>query len=184
MKNSFGLDYKGAGFFNAEQVNIEKLTVRNGDLEIINLPGNRVLNLENIQSEISAQSLLGPWRLEGKSNVNGYPSTFQISTGRYLAIEKSMRLRVDGERADLPYQFSLDGTVLEEDEALLWDGSFSFRAKTEEQLAAMVQRQEPLPINLQGLFEANSKTISVPDYRLAIGQTWTLMRLTARRSFS
>ncbi|MEM7069353.1 MAG: AsmA family protein [Pseudomonadota bacterium] len=85
---------------NPEQVNIEKLTVENGSIVLDGLAGGRTLNVSNIQGEISANSVLGPWRIAADAEIEGVSTVLKIQTGTFQDKEKSLRLKVDAVRED------------------------------------------------------------------------------------
>jgi len=69
---------------NPEQVNIEKLNIKNGSIFVTGLVGERSLQVDNIQGDVSAKSILGPWRIEADANI-GRISCFafcEITIGR------------------------------------------------------------------------------------------------------
>lgn len=150
-----------------EQVNIEKLTVQSGSLALTGIAGDRTITLENFDAELSAGSVLGPWRLEGAGDIDGVQSQLKLSTGTYQREAGSLRVKIDANRDDQPYRLLADGPVTLKEDVLSWRGGFDFipRSPTEEADAS----QQPLPIVADGQFELTPQRLEVSEYRLEIG---------------
>ena len=104
-------------------INIEKLTINNGSVLVTGLAGNRKLEFENIQGDLSARSILGPWRIDASADVEGIASELKISTGTYQQNAQSIRLKIEASRLDQPYKLLMDGPVKLEDQVLNWGGA-------------------------------------------------------------
>ncbi len=150
------------------RINIDKLVVENGSISIDGLAGGRRLNLENIQAEFSAKSLLGPWRIDANAMVEGTSSSFQIATGT-LQDTGAVRVKIEASRADQPYRLLLDGPVSLENEVLSWRGAFKVSPLPQAQIAAMEVQSAPLPVVSEGRFETTPETVKIPEYRLEVG---------------
>ncbi len=155
-----------------EQINIEKLTVQSGSLVLSGIAGTRTINLENFNAELSAGSVLGPWRLDGAGDIDGVRSQLKLSTGTYQREAGSMRLRVDARRDDHPYRLLADGPVTLKDEVLSWRGGFDLVPVTTPDPSSDgpgTDVSEALPVVVDGQFELTPKRLEVPEYRLEIG---------------
>ena len=151
-----------------EQVNIEKLNIQNGSILVEGLVGNRSLQVDDIQGELNAKSVLGPWRIDANATVEGFDSKIKIATGTFQD-DGSMRLKMDLNRVDRPYNLLLDGPVKLKDNALSWDGEFRVSPFVKSQIDGMDKPLEPLPVLATGRFEASPELVQIPEYRLEIG---------------
>lgn len=151
-----------------EQVNIEKLNIQNGSILVAGLVGNRSLQIENIQGNLNAKSIVGPWRIDADANVEGIESQIKIATGTFQE-DGSMRLKMDLNRKDRPYNLLLDGPIKLQDDALSWNGEFRISQFVKSQIEEMDIPIEPLPVFSTGNFEATPKQINIAEYRLEIG---------------
>lgn len=153
---------------NPQQVNIEKLNIKNGSILVNGLVGERSLQVENIQGDLSAQSIVGPWRIDVDADVEGIASQITVATGTFQD-DGSMRLKMDLSRNDQPYNLLLDGPVKLENNALSWNGEFRVSPFVKSQLDAMIKPVEPLPVLSSGSFQATPSLINISEYRLDIG---------------
>jgi len=151
-----------------ELVNIENLVVQNGSALVTGLIGGKSLRLENIQGDFQANSMLGPWRIDATADVDGIASEIRAATGT-LQDDGSMRLKLDLNRLDEPYQLTLDGPVRLEDEALSWAGNFRIMPFAPSRMDEMDEPREPLPVFSTGLFSATPKQVDIGEYRLEVG---------------
>ncbi len=153
---------------NPQQVNIEKLTIEKGSILVKGLVGDRSLQVENIQGDLNAKSILGPWRIDAAADVEGIASRIKIATGTFQD-DGAMRLKIDLSRNDQPYNLLLDGPVKLENDALSWNGEFRISPFVKSQLDEMIKPVEPLPVLSTGSFQATPSLINITEYRLDIG---------------
>ena len=145
-------------------VTLDDLKIRDGSISIDGLAGGRQFNLSDLRAEVSASSLLGPWRIDGDAVVEGVDSSFRISTGT-LQESGSLRLKIEATRADLPYRTLLDGPVELANGVLQWEGQFKASARQDtERFSA-----QPLPVRVDGKFLLTPNQVQVPEYRLEVG---------------
>src|SRR5690606_25066176 len=79
----------------ASNISIEKLTVTEGQVSIRHAASGRLHRLTEINTEMAARSLAGPWRLVGSMRVDGQHTSVVVNTGR--AADGGMRLRIQAE---------------------------------------------------------------------------------------
>ncbi len=154
---------------NPEQINIEKLSVENGSIIVDGLAGDRQLTFENIQGDLSARSVLGPWRIDASAEIDGNASDLKISTGTFQANERSVRLKIEATRRDQPYKLLMDGPVKLEKDVLNWGGQFHFAPYSQSRLAGFGSAAKPLPVHSDGVFSVTPKLVDIPEYRMEIG---------------
>ncbi len=153
---------------NPDQVKIEKLNVYGGAIFVTGLVGNRSFELENIQADLSAKSILGPWKIDADANVEGVPSQIKIASGIFQT-DGSMRLKMDLNRKDQPYNLLLDGPVKLQNNALSWNGEFRISPFAKAQVEEMSNQIEPLPVFSSGMFSATPQQVDIGEYRLEVG---------------
>ena len=68
--------------FNAGQISIEKLTITEGQVSLRHAGSGRTHRLTEINTEVSAKSLAGPWRMVGSMRFDGMRSAVTVNTGR------------------------------------------------------------------------------------------------------
>ncbi|MCB1459521.1 MAG: AsmA family protein [Nitratireductor sp.] len=147
-----------------EKVKLENFAIVDASLRINGLAGGRSLMAEKLNADVSAQSLFGPWRIDGEGLAEGVASRFTVTTGR-LQPSGTVRVKMVSEREAVPYTLSLDGPVGLKDDILSWEGQFDLTplGKPERTEA------DPLPIVASGRFQASPSLVEVPEYRLEIG---------------
>jgi uncharacterized protein involved in outer membrane biogenesis len=121
--------------FNVGHVTIEKLTVTEGQISIVHRASGRVHRLTEINSEVSARALAGPWRMVGSMRVDGWRSAVTINTGR--ASNGAMRLRIQAEPEVQKVSLDSDG------ELRFDEGSASAKYSGDFRLAARRDPVEP-----------------------------------------
>lgn len=158
-----------APIVNPEQVGIEKLTIESGEVNVTGLAGGREILLDQIHGNLSAKSVLGPWRIQSTGNAQGVPVRLDVSTGTYSEEAKSIRLKIEMDRSDQPYTIVANGPLGLKQDVLSWSGDFSLQPHSSARQAEMIKPQSPLPVFADGLFAATPKTFDIPEYRLEIG---------------
>lgn len=153
-----------------EQVNIEKLAVNNGSINITGLAGGRSLAVEKLQGDFVARSLAGPWRINADAEIEGVASRLAVSTGSYRREEGELRLKVEASRDDQPYRLLIDGPVKLQNEILNWSGEFSLTPIPGESLSDFSSEAEALPVHTNGSFIASPELVQVTDYRMEVGK--------------
>ena len=149
-----------------DRIQLDRLLVKNAGFVIEGLAGGRTIGGAGIDAEISAQSLVGPWRISAKGLVEGVKSEFEITTGR-MQEGGSIRIKAAARRSDEPYRLLLDGPVALEDGVLTWDGAFEVDPVAAADAPDALE--EALPVSASGRFEATPQRIDLPEYRLEIG---------------
>ncbi|MFK5980712.1 MAG: AsmA-like C-terminal region-containing protein [Rhizobiaceae bacterium] len=164
--SKFGL--KRPDLDNLASVKLENVSVEDGQIIIVDQSSNRELTVLQMYAGIKARSLLGPWHMDASGIVNGVQTRFTINTGAYQK-EGSIRIKLLSERIDQPYRMLIDGPVSLKDGLLAWDGSFKIDPMSGDALDRAKEAEKPLPAWVSGTFEANPKNITIPEYRLQIG---------------
>ncbi len=162
--------------FDPRRIALEKLTVSDGRITIRHAAGGRDHVLSDINTEISAKSLAGPWRANGTLNVDGIRMTLAASTG--TADENGqMRLRVRVDPEAYPLMIEADGNARIENGAALYAGQFKIigNEKPAEKLSgdgemakAVAPKAEP-GNRLNGEFSLDHRRLSIDNFRFETG---------------
>lgn len=105
------------------RIALEKLTVSDGEIIVRHGAGGREHRLSQINTEISAKSLAGPWRANGTVLVDGVRTAMTVSTG---AVDENGQLRVKLRADPEPYPLTIetDGSFRFENGAGTYAGQF------------------------------------------------------------
>lgn len=167
--------------FDATQIALEKLTVTGGQVTIRHGFGGRDHVLSEINAEVSARSLAGPWRADGTLRLDGMRTAVTVSTGR-VDETGALRLRIKADPATYPLAIEADGDVRLKDGAGLYAGSFRIDARTagkDEQRGAgkpssgpnqgVSAAGTPSPYRLSGKFALDHRRLDFEAFRLETG---------------
>jgi hypothetical protein len=113
--------------FDVNQISIEKLTVRGGEIALSHAAGGRSHLISEINSTISAKSLAGPWRMDGTLLLDGLRSTVAASTGKAEG-NGQMRLRLKVDPDAYPLVIETDGNAGIVNGAAVYSGQFKISA--------------------------------------------------------
>lgn len=113
----------------ASHISLEKLTITEGKVTLRHGPSGRVHMLNEVNADVSARALTGPWRLDGSMRLDGLRSAVSVSTG---AVDGSgmMRLRLRVQPELYPLVVETDGAARIEEGAARYSGQFRLNAST------------------------------------------------------
>jgi uncharacterized protein involved in outer membrane biogenesis len=155
--------------FNVGHVTIEKLTVTEGQISIVHRASGRVHRLTEINSEVSARALAGPWRMVGSMRVDGWRSAVTINTGR--ASNGAMRLRIQAEPEVQKVSLDSDGELrFEENSASAkYSGEFRLAARRDP-----VEPGTPPPtggpgFRVKGKFALDNRRLGLDEFSFETG---------------
>ncbi len=151
--------------FDPRQVKLEKLTVTEGRLDLVHAASGREHAVTEINTDISAQTMAGPWRIAGSARLDGALTTISVVTGAAEDGRLRMRVRIDPER----YGFTLEteGDAGLADSALGFKGTFKLAAKVVQRAG---ETAAPTPAyRVGGKFELDHLAVKVPEFRLETG---------------
>lgn len=146
----------------ARTVILENVAVTGGEIEFIDEQTGRTRHVTGLDAQVSAKSLGGPWRIDGRAALDGESGAFQLSSGQLENGVLSLRTRVVPDR--LSFTADLDGSLKVVDFRPLYDGAFTLSEKTRPK-----GEGSPEPIRVAGKFELSNERIRVPEYRLEAG---------------
>jgi uncharacterized protein involved in outer membrane biogenesis len=96
--------------FDASHVRLEKLSIVEGQVRVEHAASGRTHQITEINSEISAATLAGPWRVGGSMRLDGALTDFNASTGK-VDETGAMRLRLRAKPQRYPFSIETDGTA-------------------------------------------------------------------------
>lgn len=154
-----------------ETVVLEKVSVSEADIRIIDEQNNRSHYVQSVDAVGSAKSLSGPWHVEGTARILGMTGAFMVATGAPDAngkVRLRSRLRPDGQPVEIETEG--DGRIV--DGKPRYDGGFVLRVFADGEKggeeAASTSGPKTRAI-ARGSFEADNERLRIPDYRMAIG---------------
>lgn len=149
-----------------KSIAIEKLTVTEGEVTI--QAGGRKHLVSEINAEVSARALTGPWRVDGGLRFDGRAMALSISTGA-VADDGSMRLRVHAEPAAQPILVDADGSVRLENGAPRYGGQFRI-AERQAAKGAKPQGVATMPgPRVSGRFALDHRQLAIEEFLLETG---------------
>lgn len=169
--------------FDPRQVTLENVTITEGRIDIDHAASGRTHTLTEVNAEISARSLAGPWRMAGSLRVNGALTDLSVATG---PIGDDGRMRVHVSAAPELYGLTLDtdGNAGLSDGSLGYDGTFRVIARNTERLrgadgdtfdleddapAPAASSDAPPAYRVSGDFSLDHENIDVSEFRFETG---------------
>lgn len=160
--------------FDARQISIEKLTVTEGQVRVRHGTSGRDQLLSEINTEISAKSLAGPWRMDGSLRINGMKTQLSASTGSVDPTgQMRLRLRATPERRG--FVLESDGNASMDKGRGLYAGNFSvIEAQAELPAAKGDKPKAPAKsagpgFRLKGKFALDHARLGVEEFRFESG---------------
>ena len=146
----------------ARTVILENVAITGGEIEFVDEQTGRTRHVTSLDAQVSAKSLAGPWRIDGRAALDGESGAFQLASGPVEAGALSLRARIVPDR--LAFTADLDGAVKVVDFRPQYNGAFTLSEKPRPKGEGAAD-----PIRVAGKFELSNERIRVPDYRLEAG---------------
>ena len=154
--------------FDAGQISIEKLTITEGHVNIRHAASGRTHRLTEINTEVSARSLAGPWRMVGSMRVDGLRSALTINTGK--ADKKGgMRLRIQAEPEVQKVSIETDGDLRFDGAAAKYAGDFRLAARRDQTEAASPPTSEGPGFRVKGKFALDNERMALDEFLFETG---------------
>lgn len=155
------------------QIRLEKVRVTEGRITLQHADSGRTHRLTEIDADLSAATLAGPWRMDGSLRLDGARTAVSISTGS-VTPEGTMRVRLRAVPERYPVELEADGTARFENAAALYTGTFRLDARNPaEPVAAAAEAQETRPGNadyrFSGRFALDHRRLDIPEFRIETG---------------
>jgi len=149
----------------ATHVSLEKLTITEGKAVLRHAASGRTHTLTEVNAELSARSLAGPWRMEGSLRLDGMRTALSISTG--AVDENGMRIRVRAQPEAYPFTLETDGTARVEDGRAEYAGNFRLNASALGEQPA--EKEGPPAYRVGGNFLFDHAALKVEKFRFETG---------------
>lgn len=158
----------------ARQISLERLTVTDGVLTILHGPSDRQHVLSGVEATLTARTLAGPWRIDGRGEFDGSALSYQVSTG---AVDDGGGLRIKASIVPDAYPLTIDteGTAQATAGAFRYAGTFAFNADAaaRPQLGvaqgAEAPQRRPSDYRVSGRFALGHERIAIDEFRLETG---------------
>lgn len=151
---------------------LERVAITNGHLTVQDGQNGRVHEIEDVQATVSADALVGPWRVTGTARRGDESAAFSVTTGPVNeegAIRVTTRLSPDRH----PISLELDGDARFVDGQPRYAGNFVVQMLRAQAPAGASEPVAAGPaaaaLRGSGRFEAESDRLRIPDYRLEVG---------------
>ena len=145
---------------------LEKVTIRDADITIVDEQNGRTHQIRDINALVSAKSLSGPWTIDADGEIAGHRGGVSISTGVAKG-DGSIRMRMRAVPDSWPVLLETEGDARIDNNKPLYDGLFTFMgiSRTETDNTAP---ERPL-IVAKGDFAATNERLSISEWRAEIG---------------
>ncbi|MDP2122527.1 MAG: AsmA family protein, partial [Hoeflea sp.] len=145
---------------------LEKVTIQDADITIIDEQNGRTHQIRDINALVSAKSLSGPWTIDADGEIAGHRGGVSISTG-LAQNDGSIRMRMRAVPDSWPVLLETEGLARIDNNKPLYDGLFTFmgmsRTGTDDKAP-----ERPL-IVAKGDFAATNERLSIAEWRAEIG---------------
>lgn len=153
----------------AKTVVLEKVSIEGGQIEFIDEQSGRNRTVTGLTADMSARSLAGPWRVEGRGAIDGHGGTFSLSSGEPDAKISRIGLRMRLLPDEHPVAVDLDGGLAVTDGKPVYSGNFTFQIRQDEKDKKQQQASLFSAPRTQGKFELTNESVRIPEYRMELG---------------
>lgn len=151
----------------ARNITLEKLTITDGKVDISHAASGRVHRITELDADISARALTGPWRIDGSMRLDGMRTKLDVSTGSLdEAGRLRLRTRMQPERYPLVVEADGDATIGEG--GARYQGTFRLAAGARENATGEAKPQ-PAPYRVSGRFDLGHEALDVPEFLFETG---------------
>lgn len=153
----------------ARTVVLESVQIRDGDIEFVDEQTGRTRRVQGVQADMRAQSLAGPWTIEGRATLDGEPGAFTISTQQQNETTGAFPIRTRLAPDERPFTLELEGNLIASEGKPSYEGRFQAEWLGDLAEATPASTKEPVPPKMRGEFSLTNERIRVPSYRLEFG---------------
>ena len=154
----------------ASTVTLESVTVTNADVMFIDEQTGRDRHVTNLDMDLSAKTLAGPWRVAGKGALDGQAGSFVFSTSLPDKGKIPLKLRL---LPDSPSAVAeLEGVIGVTDFRPEYKGRFNIREKFRSETVAgdaTSDSAKSAAPRIAGTFELMNDRLRIPDYEFKMG---------------
>ncbi|KQW29715.1 hypothetical protein ASE36_09960 [Rhizobium sp. Root274] len=152
----------------ARTVILEKVSVTGGHIEFIDEQSGRNRILSDLDADVSARTLAGPWSVSGRASLDGEVGGFALTSSESTNDALPIRLRIEPDAR--PFDVSLEGELALSEGRPIYKGQFLSTWKVAEAEASSANGEATVPgPRLRGAFELTNESVTVPSYRLELG---------------
>ncbi|WP_324292168.1 AsmA family protein [Breoghania sp.] len=105
-----------------DDVQLQEVEISDGSMRLIDARTGKTYRADNINLQISARSLDGPFKADGSAQVAGVHQSLRIATGRRSA--QGIRVKADIQPTNIAATLQADGIVSHEDGKPVYAGTF------------------------------------------------------------
>jgi uncharacterized protein involved in outer membrane biogenesis len=155
----------------AKTVVLENVSIEGGQIEFIDEQSGRNRIVTGLTADMSAKSLAGPWRADGRAAVDGHAGSFSLSSGEPEANAGRMGLRLRLLPDEHPVEIDLDGAIAATGGRPVYSGSFAFNFRQDDKQKQQANQSQSIfsAPRTRGSFELTNGRVRVPSYRMELG---------------
>jgi uncharacterized protein involved in outer membrane biogenesis len=152
---------------------LENISVTDGRVRVLDEQNERQHMLDDLNMQLSAKSISGPWQIDGTARLNGVRGGYSIAAGTPLG-DGSIRLRAKLLPEAQPISIELEGDARIEALKPRYSGNFTVQAldSSKFQSDGVVKGKRgrrPIYAKARGVFELDNERLRIEDYRLETG---------------
>lgn len=145
-----------------QTISLDSMVFENGEVLLTNATSNETARLLNVTGELTATSLVGPLKFDGRFEYDSAPYVLSISTGAFGG-DRAFPVNIDIAAPDHGWASSFSGLSTEATTSARLDGTFEFRLGQSE-----VEGEVSPFLQMTAGFVGNSETVSLRDVELAV----------------
>ncbi|MBX9458626.1 MAG: AsmA family protein [Rhizobium sp.] len=154
----------------ASTVILEQVTIAGGDVIFIDEQTGRNRRLTDLDIDLSAKTLAGPWRAAGKGVIDGRAGSFVLSTSVPDKGKVPLKLRLLPDNPSLVAE--LEGVIGLVEDRPEYAGRFNIREKFRSETVASdatADGTKSTAPRIAGTFELTNDRLRIPDYEFKMG---------------
>lgn len=154
----------------ASTVVLEHVTVTGGDVIFTDEQTGRNRHVTDLDMELSAKTLAGPWRVLGKGAIDGHAGSFVLSTSTPDKGKVPLKLRLLPDNPMLVAE--LEGTIGLSDLRPKYEGRFNIRERFRSEADAgdtSTDGSKSAAPRIAGAFELMNDRLRIPEYEFKMG---------------
>ncbi|WP_114390857.1 AsmA family protein [Notoacmeibacter marinus] len=161
-----------------QQITVESLAIEGGAIFVTRGEGRPEVRIDDIDAQLSARSLGGPWQAEGQAVSEPFGSlAFTLSTGTGRA-DGSVGLSVRLKPAKYPASLAIDGALRADNGLPRLDGTFRLTAAQQDS-----EDDAPAAVRINGTLAATPNSLVSDKLRLETGAAETPYAATGSGAF-
>ncbi|QDG91097.1 AsmA family protein [Rhizobium sp. NIBRBAC000502774] len=153
----------------ARTVVLESVQIEGGQIEFIDEQSGRNRVVTGLNADMSANSLAGPWKAEGRAAVDGHPGSFSLSSSEPDYTNGRMGLRIRVVPDEHPVEVDLDGAIAATAGKPAYSGSFAFSFREDQKQKQQAGQSLFSSPRTRGSFELTNESVRIPSYRMELG---------------